>query len=244
MSKLSSAKLGTGLRLMGVAAIALALSACELRREGAGDGDPATGDEEISEGDGRSLLDRPLLDEPLLDGGLTIGTEGDADDPALEDGERPTISIIREDVAPQAVRTPSLIPLASVIPFPDGGTDLGDVAERMLTQILESEQIAEDWPITLRGHTDSDGNDRANLRASRARAEAVAVWLVQRGVSDDRIEVVAIGEQNPAQPNALPDGTANVAGRAANRRVEVEIAPPVAEESDESTQSEADAGAE
>lgn len=241
MSKRSSDKLGMGFRLGAILAIALAVSACELRRDGdaAGGTDPS----DVSEGEGRSLLDKPLLEEPLLDGGLTIGTEGDADDPALGDDEPPSISIIREDVAPQAAREPSLIPLASVIPFPDGGTELDDAAEGLLTQILESEQIAEDWPIVLRGHTDSDGNDRANLRASRARAEAVAVWLVRRGVADDRIEVVAMGEQNPAQPNALPDGTANIAGRAANRRVEVEITPPAAEESDETVQSEADADA-
>lgn len=220
-----------GLRLASIAAIMLAVSACELRREG--DVDSALDPSGSEEGEGRSLLDKPLLDEPLLEGGFTdrVPDDGDAISPGAENP--PRISIIRADVAPVPARAPSLIALERVLPFPDGGTDLGPDAERMLEMILESEQIAEDWPIILRGHTDSDGNDRANLRASRARAEAVAVWLVQRGIADERIEVVAMGEQNPAQPNALPDGTANMVGRAENRRVEVVIAPSAEESAGE-----------
>jgi OOP family OmpA-OmpF porin len=45
-------------------------------------------------------------------------------------------------------------------------------------------------------------------------------------VAEDRIEIVAFGEQNPVAPNALPDGTPNDEGRAKNRRVEIRVAPP------------------
>jgi OOP family OmpA-OmpF porin len=117
-------------------------------------------------------------------------------------------------------------PLRQTIPFGEGGTDLSTRAERLLAGILESNAIEQDWPIILRGHTDSAGNDRANLRAARARAEAVAAWLVERGVDDERIDVIAMGEQNPVAANALPDGSPNEEGRASNRRVEIEIAPP------------------
>jgi len=72
------------------------------------------------------------------------------------------------------------------------------------------------------------GNDSANLRASRVRAEDVAAWLVERGVDDDRITVIAFGKQNPVFPNAMPDGKSKEDGRALNRRVEIDIAPPLA----------------
>lgn len=236
MNTVNFARLKTSLKLASLAAIALAVSACELRRDGEGDAGSALGDEEASEGEGRSLLDKPLLDEPLLDGGLGLDGGLAAGEGGVEQEDAPVInSIIREEFDPEIALQPSLNPLSSVVPFPDGGTDLTAGAERALNAILESEQIAEDWQITLRGHTDSDGNDRANLRASRARAEAVAVWLVQRGIADERIDVVAMGEQNPAEPNALPDGTPNAAGRAKNRRVEVVIAPPAAQENGDET---------
>ena len=55
------------------------------------------------------------------------------------------------------------------------------------------------------------------------RGLAVAKWLIDNGVDAERITVIAFGEQNPIEPNALPSGAANEAGRAANRRVEIEI---------------------
>lgn len=48
-------------------------------------------------------------------------------------------------------------------------------------------------------------------------------FLVENGVEEERIEIVAFGEQNPVEPNALSDGSPNEEGRAANRRVEVTI---------------------
>ena len=57
----------------------------------------------------------------------------------------------------------------------------------------------------------------------RDSAEAVRDWLVENGVEASRISVIAFGEQNPAAPNALPDGSPNEEGRLANRRVEIEV---------------------
>lgn len=80
----------------------------------------------------------------------------------------------------------------------------------------------------------------ANLRASQRRAEVVRDWLVENGVAEDRIDVIAFGEQNPVSPNANPDGTPDEAGRAKNRRVDLTIAvppgtPPAAAATDEGT---------
>ena len=69
--------------------------------------------------------------------------------------------------------------------------------------------MAEGGEIILRGHSDSGGSDDGNLRASQARAEAVRDWLVDNGIDSERITVIAFGEQNPAAPNALPDGSPN-----------------------------------
>ncbi|WP_165853538.1 OmpA family protein [Aurantiacibacter aquimixticola] len=137
----------------------------------------------------------------------------------------PVQSILRDETAPEQDTVLPAQPIELVIPFPDGA-DIGGDAERMLAGVIGSRALEEeDWQVILRGHTDSSGNDQANLRASRARAEAVAAWLVERGVDDDRIKVIAFGEQNPIAPNALPDGSANEEGRRENRRVELTIEP-------------------
>ena len=194
-----------------LASAALILSACEIRRDDAGQ-DPEPDQAAVSD---------------------------ETPDPTPETS---AVSIIRDDLQPAEPVALPPEPVELVIPFPDGAT-LTSQVERVLVGVLESDAMKEGWPVVLGGHTDSGGNDQANLRASRARAEAVAAWLVEHGVADHRIEVVAFGEQNPIAPNALPDGTPNEKGRRANRRVELRIAPTRQDEGEPSaTKENKDAG--
>lgn len=169
--------------------------------------------------------------------GDQTGTGGDADgQDALTPDPQDPVSIIRPDIEqPDTERTP-LEPLRDSIAFPEGGDALDQVALSRLREILRSEQVAKGGQITLRGHSDAGGSDAANLRASRSRAESVRDWLVENGIDASRIRVIAFGEQNPIEPNALPDGSPNEAGRSANRRVDIEVslmspdAPPIMDE--------------
>lgn len=200
------------------AVLAMTLSACELRREG-GEEEPAADGEEPS---------------------MATPAPSASPEPDPSASASPAASIIREGATPATLENlqPEAEPINLTLPFPDG-TDINAAVERRLAGLMQEPAIDEDWPVILSGHTDSGGNDQANLRASRARAEAVAAWLVERGVDDARIEVIAFGEQNPLQPNALPDGTPNEDGRRANRRVEIRIAPP--EDADDGTEADQDA---
>lgn len=196
-------------RLAIAATLLTSLAACELRNDG--NEEPAA-------------TETPAVDETAL--------------PEVNASQSPVASIIRDDARSEELHPP-VQALELTIPFGDSGNDIGPEALTILREVLDSDALGEGWPVTLRGHTDSSGNDSANLRASRARAEAVAAWLVERGVDDERIEVIAFGEQNPIAPNANPDGTPNEEGRTTNRRVDIEIAPetpvtpPTAAEDDE-----------
>lgn len=126
----------------------------------------------------------------------------------------------------------TLAPLELRVGFDDGGAELGEAAQEALSAILAAPQMQTEGPIILRGHSDSEGSDAANLRASRARAETVRDWLVEKGIAPARIRIIAMGEQNPAKPNALPDGSPNEAGRAFNRRVDVTVGKTKGEQAD------------
>jgi outer membrane protein OmpA-like peptidoglycan-associated protein len=74
--------------------------------------------------------------------------------------------------------------------------------------------------IAVKGYTDTLGRPEYNKTLSEFRANVVRAYLVGKGISSTRIEAVGMGEENPLQPNT------NVASRAANRRVEIEITSP------------------
>lgn len=137
----------------------------------------------------------------------------------------PPQSIIRPDVE-QAAPVAALTPLNTSISFADGGAQLSEGALAELATVRSSPQMAEGGPIILRGHSDAGGSDAVNMRASEGRAQAVADWLIEMGIAQERITIIAFGEQNPVEPNAKPDGTPNEPGRRANRRVDVTIALP------------------
>ncbi|MDJ0979561.1 MAG: OmpA family protein [Erythrobacter sp.] len=140
-----------------------------------------------------------------------------------------SVSILRPEIEPPEPEAtePALEAYTAIIGFPDGGSALDADAVAILEEALQSPQIALDGPITLGAHSDSAGTDAANLDATEERGLAVAGWLIDNGIEVDRITVIAFGEQNPIAPNALPDGSPNEAGRAANRRVEIEIPVPI-----------------
>lgn len=72
-----------------------------------------------------------------------------------------------------------------------------------------------DVSVKIIGHTDSDGDEAANLSLSKKRAEAVKKALsAQFGISDSRMATDGKGESQPAGPNTSAEGKAN------NRRVE------------------------
>lgn len=138
------------------------------------------------------------------------------------------VSILRPDVEAETEKkdVAATESFSATVGFPEGGTQLDADALAVLEQVKSSEQFAGSAAIILRAHSDSAGSDAVNERASEARGLAVAEWLIAAGADPRRIDVIVFGEQNPVEPNALPDGAPNEAGRAANRRVEVSINEP------------------
>ena len=88
---------------------------------------------------------------------------------------------------------------------------------RKLDSLLESTKGAPLDVVIAVGHTDSVGSEDYNNRLSLARAESVKDYLVSQGVDIKRVRAVGRGESQPIADNATR------AGRALNRRVDVEV---------------------
>ncbi|WP_187775634.1 OmpA family protein [Luteimonas suaedae] len=106
---------------------------------------------------------------------------------------------------------------ASIDDFsPEGRMALDDLATR-----LTGERPLE--MVHVIGHSDRIGNDRANLKLSTRRAEAVREYLIDRGVPEDRITAVGRGSVEPVVECDGDRGQALVDCLAPNRRVEVRV---------------------
>lgn len=73
--------------------------------------------------------------------------------------------------------------------------------------------------VDINGHTDSTGDPQYNVRLSERRALSVANYLAAQGVDSRRFSIVGYGASQPIASNATESG------RAANRRVEIHLAP-------------------
>jgi OOP family OmpA-OmpF porin len=77
--------------------------------------------------------------------------------------------------------------------------------------------------IEVSGHTDSKGNDAANMTLSQTRSQAVVNALIKKGIKKENLIAKGYGETAPIAPNALPNGKPDVKGMQQNRRVELKI---------------------
>ncbi|MEM7359379.1 MAG: OmpA family protein [Pseudomonadota bacterium] len=86
----------------------------------------------------------------------------------------------------------------------------------LLDELASGLKAAESTSITVVGHTSSEGSDEYNEALSHRRAESVVAALLARGGSAEKITAQGRGEKQPIADNATG------AGRALNRRVEIE----------------------
>ncbi|MEQ9007248.1 MAG: OmpA family protein, partial [Ekhidna sp.] len=99
--------------------------------------------------------------------------------------------------------------------FDFGDTKVTDESLPVLRVILKRMNEYSQLNIEIAGHTDSIGDEQTNQWVSQKRAEAVKKWLVENGISENRILAKGYGE---TQPLATNDNERE--GRELNRRIE------------------------
>jgi len=103
--------------------------------------------------------------------------------------------------------------------FDSGSSSLSPGAYSRLDQLADTLNRYPEENVIVKGHTDSNGSEAANLTLSDQRADAVRRYLISKGIASSRIEAVGLGESQPLVTNSTPEG------RQQNRRVEIELRP-------------------
>jgi OOP family OmpA-OmpF porin len=101
------------------------------------------------------------------------------------------------------------------VTFETGKADLTPESQAILDGVAESLVANEEINVQVGGHTDNTGSRALNRRLSKARAEAVRIYLVDHGVAADRLTSKGFGPDKPVASNKTAEG------RAQNRRVEL-----------------------
>lgn len=110
--------------------------------------------------------------------------------------------------------------MPGAISFPSGQSSLLPSFYSVLESVSLVLKEYGDTSIKVSGHTDSTGGSELNQRLSEQRAESVAAFLSGQGVARARMQVYGYGPRYPVADNKTE------AGKAANRRVEIDILNP------------------
>ena len=105
------------------------------------------------------------------------------------------------------------------VTFRTASADLNPQFFKVLDGVAQVAKKYDKTIIEIAGHTDNVGGEDYNRQLSQRRASSVAQYLESRGVAEARIMTAAGGEDHPIASNSSEQG------RAANRRVEVTLAP-------------------
>jgi outer membrane protein OmpA-like peptidoglycan-associated protein len=103
------------------------------------------------------------------------------------------------------------------IQFTSGRALIKPVSFPILDAIVKVMNENPSYKLLIGGHTDDVGSDATNLTLSKNRADAVANYLITKGITPLRISSAGYGETKPVDDNKT------AAGRTRNRRVELKV---------------------
>lgn len=139
-------------------------------------------------------------------------------------GESRSVERALKDLGARATDTGYEISLSGDVLFDFDQWNIRPEAEESLAKLAQLILELNKTRVLIEGHTDAKGSESYNQSLSLKRAASVRDWFIARGTLKHVVfEVAGRGEAEPIAPNANPDGSDNPEGRAANRRVEIQI---------------------
>ncbi len=143
---------------------------------------------------------------------------GSSDNAAADTANKADDSVTAAPAAPVAAAPASeKVTFETDTLFSFDKADLQASGKAKLEDLVSKLQGTDIEIVVATGHTDATGPASYNEKLSMRRAQAVANFLISKGLPADRIFAKGKGEQQPIASNKTAEG------RAKNRRVDIEV---------------------
>lgn len=173
--------------------------------------------------DGDGLIDEkddcPNIAGPIENKGCPYQDQ-DGDGVLDKDDKCPTVAgVVENDGCPKIEEEVQEILQTAFenLEFETGKDIIKQVSIPSLTKLAEVLIKKPEWKLQISGHTDAVGSAQSNLLLSKKRSEAVKKFMIDKGISADRLTALYFGETQPIATNDTKEG------RQKNRRVEMQI---------------------
>ena len=127
-----------------------------------------------------------------------------------------TYQEVNKDIDLKSAEVNNTVTLNNVF-FEFGSAVIQKYSETELNKVVEFMKQNPQMKVEISGHTDDIGTYEQNMILSKQRADAVANYLIEHGISADRLVTKGYGYTKPIVPNDTPEH------RQQNRRVEFKI---------------------
>jgi OmpA-OmpF porin, OOP family len=146
---------------------------------------------------------------------LAASTDSDAD--GIADAADKCLSTPGDRIGADGCALPEQVVTVTDLTFPSTSLTLTPETREHLDRIAAEYAAQADVMIEIHGHADGTHSEAHNLKLSKARADAVRDYLVQKGIDAERLMAIGFGEMRPLGSNETEPG------KALNRRVELHI---------------------
>lgn len=103
------------------------------------------------------------------------------------------------------------------VQFENNSDQLKDSSYPALDAVADALKAHEEYNLKIEGYTDNVGDDNYNKNLSERRAITVKNYLINKSISESRLNAAGYGEEKPVASNETEEG------RAKNRRVEFKV---------------------